>query len=234
MRVHTVVQGTRQSESEPALIFLHGVGSSSETWSTVMILLADRYLVAAFDLLGHGQSDTPEDPELFSRDAALADIDDLIDELGRPVVLVGHSLGGYLALAHAATRMGKASGLVVLNTGPGFRDPEKREAWNERSRRNAHRFGVSPQAAEINLQHDGVVMEKLAEIETPTLFLAGTADRPEYSGAGRYLERKMPDCRFVAIEDGEHAMHEGSHAAQVAELVAEIAQRVSGDSGPSE
>lgn len=234
MRVHTVVQGTRQSDSDPALIFLHGVGSSSETWSAVMALLSDRYLVAAFDLLGHGQSDTPEDPELFSRDAALSDIDDLIDELGWPVVLVGHSLGGYLALAHAATRMGKASGLVVLNTGPGFRDPEKREAWNERSRRNAHRFGVSPQAAEINLQHDGVVMEKLAEIEAPTLFLAGTADRPEYSGAGQYLERKMPDCRFVAVEGGEHAMHEDSHAAQVAELVAEIAQRVTGDSGPSE
>ncbi len=234
MRVHTVVQGTRQSESEPALIFLHGVGSSSETWSRVMALLADRYLVAAFDLLGHGQSDTPEDPELFSRDATLSDIDDLIAELGEPVVLVGHSLGGYLALAHAATRMGTASGLVVLNTGPGFRDPEKREAWNERSRRNAHRFGVSPQAAEINLQHDGVVMEKLAEIEVPTLFLAGTADRPEYSGAGQYLERKMPDCRFVAIEGGEHAMHEDSHASQIAELVAEIAQTVSGDSGPSE
>jgi hypothetical protein len=40
-----------------------------------------------------------------------------------------------------------------LNTGPGFRDPEKREQWNERSRRNAHRFGVPVQAAELNLQH---------------------------------------------------------------------------------
>lgn len=230
MRVHTIINGQRQHPNDPALIFLHGVGSSSATWATVMGLLRDRFTVAAFDLLGHGASETPDDPALFSRDAALADIDDLVTELGRPFVLIGHSLGGYLALAHAATRLGDAGGQIVLNTGPGFRDPEKREAWNERSRRNAHRFGVSPQAAEINLQHDGVVMERLTEIETPTVVLAGTADRPEYAGAGQYLERKMPNCRFVAIEGGEHAMHETSHAPEIAALIAELADGVAGHS----
>ena len=42
--------------------------------------------------------------------------------LDGPAVLVGHSLGGYLSLAHAATRPGVARGIVVLNTGPGFRN----------------------------------------------------------------------------------------------------------------
>jgi len=205
-------------------MFLHGVGSSAETWSEVMSRLEDRYPVAAFDLLGHGSSPIPDDPALYSRDAALNDIDDLLDELSRPTVLVGHSLGGYLALAHGATRPDIALGLVVLNTGPGFRDEAKREAWNERSRRNAHRFGVPPQAAEINLQHDGVVMERLAEMTVPTLVLAGGADRPEYAAAGQYLERKMPNCRFVAIEGGEHAMHESSHAAEIASLIDEFVQ----------
>lgn len=181
--------------------------------------LADRYPVATFDLLGHGQSPTPDDPALFTRDAALGDIDDVMAELGTATVLVGHSLGGYLALAHAATRPGVASGLVVLNTGPGFRDEAKREAWNERSRRNAHRFGVAPRAAEINLQHDGVVMERLAEMRVPALVLAGTSDRPEYTAAGQYLARKMPDCRFVGVESGEHDMHESTHAAEIAELI---------------
>ncbi|MCB0956484.1 MAG: alpha/beta fold hydrolase, partial [Ilumatobacter sp.] len=97
--------------------------------------------------------------------------------LGRPAVLVGHSLGGYLSLAHAATRPGVARGVVVLNTGPGFRDPEKREGWNAMSRRNAHRFGVPLQAANLNLQEDSVVMDRLADIQTPTLVMAGTADR---------------------------------------------------------
>jgi pimeloyl-ACP methyl ester carboxylesterase len=130
-------------------------------------------------------------------------------------VLVGHSLGGYLALAHAATRPGVARAVVVLNTGPGFRDPDKREGWNERSRRNAHRFGVPAQATELNLQHDSVVMDRLAEIATPTLVLAGSADRPEYTSSGEYLQRKMPSARLQVIEGGEHSMHETSHAVDV-------------------
>lgn len=227
MRVHSVIRGADPMSAPVALLFLHGVGSSSTTWTAVMDRLAGTYPVASFDLLGHGESPTPEDPELYTRDAALGDIDDLLTELGAPTVLVGHSLGGYLALAHAATRPDVASGLVVLNTGPGFRDVAKREAWNERSRRNAHRFGVAPQAAEINLQHDGVVMDRLTEITEPTLVLAGTADRPEYAGAGEYLARKMPDCRFLAVEGGDHTMHESSHADEIAGLIDRfVAERV--------
>ena len=65
-----------------------------------------------------------------------------------------------------------------------------------------------PQAAELNLQEDSVVMERVGEMTTPTLVLAGDADRPEYAGAGQYLERKMPNARFVSVAGGEHAMHE--------------------------
>lgn len=184
-----------------------------------MELLQDRHEVLAIDLLGHGQSPAPDDPLLYTRDGALADIDDVLAELGRPAVLVGHSLGGYLALAHAATRPGVALGIVVLNTGPGFRDPEKREAWNERSHRNAHRFGVPERAANLNLQEDSVVMDRLAEMATPTLVLAGDADRPEYTSSGQYLERKMPSARLQVIAGGEHMMHEDSHAAQVADAI---------------
>lgn len=214
MRVHLEKRG-----SGPALVFLHGVGSSSDTWARVMSLMEDRYTVAAFDLLGHGRSPVPEEPSEYTRDRALDDLDDVLAELDGPAVLVGHSLGGYLSLAHAATRPDVARGIIVLNTGPGFRDDEKREAWNERSRRNAHRFGVPLQAAELNLQEDGVVMERLTEISVPTLVLAGTADRPEYAGAGQYLERKMPNCRFEAVEGGEHAMQEESHADEIAAII---------------
>jgi pimeloyl-ACP methyl ester carboxylesterase len=70
------------------------------------------------------------------------------------------------------------------------------------------------------LQEDSVVMERLAEITTPTLVLAGSADRPEYTGAGEYLERKMPDARLVVVDGGGHSMHEDTHAGDVAELIA--------------
>jgi len=184
-----------------------------------MAALAGRFTVIAFDLLGHGQSPVPKDPALYSRDGALADLDDVVATLGHKPVLVGHSLGGYLALAYSATRRGSVRGMVVMATGPGFRDAEKREAWNARSERNAHRFGVEPQVAGLNLQHDGLVMESLAELDVPTLVLAGTEDAAPYTASGAYLERKMPDARFVAIEGGKHTMHEESHAAEIAKLI---------------
>jgi pimeloyl-ACP methyl ester carboxylesterase len=216
-RLHTVRRG-----DGPPIVFVHGMGTSAATWERCMDLLADRFTVVAVDLLGHGSSPVPDDPDEYTRDRTLDDLDDVLAEFDTPAVLVGHSLGGYLALAHAATRSGAARAIVVLNTGPGFRDPAKREEWNARSRRNAHRFGVPEQVTTMNLQDDSVVMDRLADITTPTLVLAGGDDRPEYTGSGQYLERKMPDARLAVVTGGGHSMHEDSHATEVADLIADF------------
>lgn len=225
-RLHVVVGGAGAS----SLVFLHGMGTSSASWRECMQRLASRYRVAAPDLIGHGSSPVPDAHDEYRRDRTLDDIDELLVDDGvavrRPVVLVGHSLGGYLALAYAATRPGSVDGIVVLNTGPGYRDADKREAWNERSRRNAHRFGVPVQVADLNLQEDSIVMERLAAIDIPVLALAGTADRPEYTASGEYLARKMPRAAFAAVEGGSHSMHEAEHADVVAGLVDEFAGRL--------
>ena len=196
------------------------MGVSSASWAAQLAALEDRFCVLAWDLLGHGQSPVPKDPELYSRDGALQDLDEIIDTLDEKPVLVGHSLGGYLCLAYAATRPGAIRGLGVMATGPGYRDPEKRQQWNERSERNAHRFGVEPQVARLNLQHDGLVMESLSKIEVPTLALAGDQDAAPYSRSAAYLARKMPNARFVEIAGGRHLMHEDSHAAEIATTIA--------------
>ncbi|MDE0910319.1 MAG: alpha/beta fold hydrolase [Myxococcota bacterium] len=219
MRVHVERRG-----SGPPIVFLHGLGVSSESWAAQMGALEDRFTVVAWDLLGHGKSPVPQDPDLYSRDGALEDLDEIVATLDQAPILVGHSLGGYLSLTYAATRPGKIRGMVLIATGPGFRDPEKREAWNARSKRNAHRFGVEPQVAGLNLQHDSLVMEKLAEIDVPTLGLAGTADDASYSGAAKYLERKMPNARYAEVSGGEHLMHEESHAAEIAKLISDFTE----------
>ena len=215
----------RRGSGSP-IVFLHGMGMSASTWDAVAERLADRHTALAVDLPGHGSSPCPDDDDAFTRDAALADLDDVLSSLNELPVIVGHSLGGYLALAHAATRPDASLGIIVLNTGPGFRDPEKRDGWNARSRRNAHRFGVPERVAGLNLQEDSVVMDRVADMTTPTLVLAGGDDRPEYAGAGQYLERKMPDARLVVLEGGGHSMHEDTHAAEVAEIIATFAAQL--------
>ncbi|MGA9275809.1 alpha/beta fold hydrolase [Ilumatobacter sp.] len=217
---------TVRSGSGPAIVLLHGLGMDAHTWDACAALLAERFTVVAVDLPGHGESPCPDDPAAFTRDAALADLDDVLDTLDGPVVLVGHSLGGYLALAHAATRPEATRGIVVLNTGPGYRDAEKRAGWNERSRRNAHRFGVPERVAALNLQEDSVVMDRVAAMAVPTVVLAGGDDRPDYAGAGKYLEAKMPNARLIVLDGGGHSMHEETHAADVAEIIEDLADSI--------
>ena len=216
MRLNVITGGTAGAQP---IVFVHGLGSSASTWTRCMELLGPRFEVLAVDLLGHGNSPVPDDPDAYTRDLALADLDDVLATLDSPAVLVGHSLGGYLALAHAVTRPQATRAIVVINTGPGFRDPEKRQAWNDRSIRNANKFGVPPQVTNLNLQNDSVVMERLTEIAIPVLVLAGERDRPEYVASGEYLERKVSYARLQVIAGGEHSMHEATHAAEVATAI---------------
>ena len=216
MRLNVITGGTAGAQP---IVFVHGLGSSAATWTRCMELLGPRFEVLAVDLLGHGNSPVQDDPDAYTRDLALADLDDVLATLDSPAVLVGHSLGGYLALAHAVTRPQAARAIVVINTGPGFRDPEKRQAWNDRSIRNANKFGVPPQVTNLNLQNDSVVMERLTEIAVPVLVLAGEQDRPEYVASGEYLERKVSYARLQVIAGGEHSMHEATHAGEVATAI---------------
>ena len=101
-RLHMVQRGA----GDP-VVFIHGMGTSAQTWERCMDLLDDRFTVIAVDLLGHGSSPVLDDPAEYTRDRALDDLDEILGDLDRPAVLVGHSLGGYLALAHAA--------LVIVN-----------------------------------------------------------------------------------------------------------------------
>lgn len=216
MRLNVVRSGR---VGAPPVVLVHGLGTGAATWSRCADVLSIDHDVLAVDLLGHGGSPAPDEPAEYTRDIALRDLDEVLAVLDRRAVLVGHSLGGYLSLAHAITRPGTDRALVVLNTGPGFRDRAAREAWNERSRRNAHRFAVPRQVTELNVHHDSLVIDRITELTLPVLVLVGDRDRPEFQASGQYFERKLPAGRLVVIEGGEHSMHESSHAVEIAELI---------------
>jgi pimeloyl-ACP methyl ester carboxylesterase len=84
----------------PLIVLIHGITSNSATWDRVLPALAQRYTVLAPDLLGHGRSDKLRGD--YSVGAHANTIRDLLDALGyRKATLVGHSLGGGVALQFA-------------------------------------------------------------------------------------------------------------------------------------
>ena len=81
----------------PLLVLIHGITSSSASWETVLPGLAERFTILAPDLLGHGQSDKPSGDYSLGSHACL--IRDLMLTLGHgPATIVGHSLGGGIAM----------------------------------------------------------------------------------------------------------------------------------------
>ena len=96
----------------PAIVLVHGIRTSATMWRRqVEELTAAGFEVAAPDLPGHGSRIGEE----FTLDAAMTAIDDAISRYSGPVLLVGLSLGGYLAIEYAGSRPQKVSGLVAAS-----------------------------------------------------------------------------------------------------------------------
>lgn len=100
----------------PPILLIHGITSSSRTWKRVMPRLAETHTVIAPDLLGHGRSAKPQGD--YSLGAYASGIRDLMVALEMPrSTVVGHSLGGGIAMQFAyqfPERMGR---LVLVDSG---------------------------------------------------------------------------------------------------------------------
>jgi pimeloyl-ACP methyl ester carboxylesterase len=100
----------------PLLVLLHGIAGSGATWEQVIPRLARHHTVLAPDLVGHGQSGKPEGD--YSLGAYANGIRDLLDALGLGSgILVGHSLGGGVALQFAYQFPRRCKGLVLVTSG---------------------------------------------------------------------------------------------------------------------
>ncbi len=98
------------------VLLIHGMGGSSNTWDSVIPLLAKKYRVIAPDLLGHGQSDKPRGDYSVGAFAVL--LRDLLDELGiTRVTVVGHSLGGGIAMQFAHQHRQYCDRIVLISSG---------------------------------------------------------------------------------------------------------------------
>ncbi len=119
-------------EAAPPVVFLHGWGSSARMWDTTAAVLSQAFRCISLDLPGHGDSDKPpHDWYTIPRfAAAVAEVCRRL-HLARPT-LVGHSMGGTVALELAAEGAMPLAGLVAVNpVVDGSRTPVR--PWLERA-----------------------------------------------------------------------------------------------------
>jgi len=103
------------SPEQPRIIALHGWLDNAASFSLLGPALADRFHVIAPDLPGHGVSDHRSSDAEYPLLGYVVDIAEMLDSLGGPVHLVGHSLGGIIASLVTAAVPDAVSSLTVID-----------------------------------------------------------------------------------------------------------------------
>ncbi|MGB8209509.1 MAG: alpha/beta fold hydrolase [Mycobacterium sp.] len=209
------------------LLLTHGFGATAGMWDRNVDALSVDRPVIVWDQRGHGSSDAPDDMDLYSEQISVADMAAILDAAGADrAVLGGMSLGGYLSLAFNLVYPQRVAALVLVDTGPGYRNDAARDKWNlwverraqelERGRTRAdssaelaqavheHPEGLPRAARGVMAQKDARVISSLDGITVPTLVIVGALDTEFLAGAD-YMHRHIPSSRSVVIDNAGHA-----------------------------
>jgi pimeloyl-ACP methyl ester carboxylesterase len=215
----------------PPLLLTHGYSSTSAMWHGQVDALAKEHKLILWDMRGHGQSDYPDDPKAYSEALTVGDMAAILDAVGASRAIIGGlSLGGYMSLAFYRAHAARTRALLIIDTGPGFRKDDAREAWNARalatadkldheglavlksatrerataSHRNAR--GLALAARGMLTQRDAAVMELLPDVKVPSLIVVGADDTP-FLAASDYMASKIPGAQKVVIPAAGHAVN---------------------------
>lgn len=106
----------RDEGAGEVLLLIHGIGGSSNNWRAIIPTLSTKYRVVAPDLLGHGQTDKPRGD--YSLGAFAVFLRDFLDALGiSRVTVIGHSLGGGVAMQFTHQHREYCERLVLISSG---------------------------------------------------------------------------------------------------------------------
>ncbi len=241
--IHYEVSGTG-----PALLLSHGYSATGEMWRGQVEPFSKHYRLITWDMRGHGRSDYPEDPAAYSEAATVADMAALLDAVGAERAIVGGlSLGGYMSLAFHLAHPQRVCALLIIDTGPGYRNDEAREGWNRNALRTAERYeteglarlasgspemrtsshrnaeGLARAARGMLAQRDARVINSLPAINTPSLVIVGADDTP-FLAASDYMASKIPGAKKVVIAGAGHAANIDQPGAFNAAVLAFLAE----------
>lgn len=109
------------------VLLLHGFTGTKETWFGLINKLKQNFHVIAIDLLGHGETDSPENHERYMMETAAKDLDDFLmyKQIDR-IHLLGYSMGGRLALYFALYYQHKIRSLILESCTAGLVSDEEK------------------------------------------------------------------------------------------------------------
>ena len=212
----------------PAVLLTHGFGASARMWRrNAPEIAAAGYRVITWDMRGHGRSGSPDDPARYSVEASVGDMEAVLDAAGvEQAVIGGMSLGGCMTLAHHLAHRTRATALLLIDTGPGFKNEAARETWNTSARARGDAFlaqgadalsgspetrlqsqnftGLRHAAYGMLTQSGPEMINSLPGIAVPALVIVGDRDEP-FLAASSYMAAKIPDARKAVIADAGHA-----------------------------
>ena len=215
----------------PLVLFVHGVGGNRHHWDgQVAFLSQNKFMAAAWDARGYGDSGDYDGPLRFDEDFS-ADVLRVLDHFGQARAhLVGLSMGGRIARNFALRHPGRLRSLVLANTSAGIdamtpeqvaRFVEERRNRTPESMRSLIGSGAGPLAMQA-LQESVKTLRRpmylkaleaivaqdhrapVERIRVPTLVIAGDEDRVYPPGATRELAERIPGARFVEFKGCGH------------------------------
>ncbi len=224
-----------QQGSGVPLLLTHGFGATAGMWDPNVDALSVDRPVIVWDQRGHGSSDAPDDIDRYSEQISVADMVAILDAAGADrAVLGGMSLGGYLSLAFHLVHPQRVAALVLVDTGPGYRNDEARDKWNAWVERRAQQLergeapaDISPELAQavhehpeglprvargVMAQKDSRVITSLDSITVPTLVIVGAQDT-DFLAPADYMHRHISKSRKVVIDNAGHAANMDQPAA---------------------
>lgn len=188
------------------LILTHGFGGTSADWNQQVDHLRDAGRIVTWDLPGHGERAGLGGVD-WSANHTVAMLAQLVADHEAPVLLGGHSLGAYLTLRCAVAHEFRLAGLVLICSGPGFRDWHRRERWNKSIDELASRMGLPPWVAQIGYLTDSLVIESLNRVNAPSLVIVGELDRADYLAGSNYLATHLAHAEMITIAGARHSPH---------------------------
>ncbi|MBI4285070.1 MAG: alpha/beta fold hydrolase [Chloroflexi bacterium] len=120
------------------VLFTHGFAGGTWVWHPQIPVLSEKYQLIIWDARGHGQSDSPPAESQYSADILVGDVYHLLQHLNiKKAVIGGLSMGGYLSLRFYMQHPEMVTALVLMDTGPGYRNPDHMAEWNRELGRRA-------------------------------------------------------------------------------------------------